>query len=98
MMKYDEYIRQAYKDLQEPDYGFVQGALSTGCYDDIGSALTEFGFSIVDDTEPNTDVCRTLIVAKDGFQAVVKLSFAGPFGAVFPCRGLLKIHSASSPF
>ncbi|SFA75998.1 hypothetical protein SAMN03159496_00197 [Rhizobium sp. NFR07] len=86
-MNYDSYIRQAYRDLQEPDYGFVREALDAGRYDDIRPGLTTVGFSVVDDTEPNTDVCRTLIVGKDDFQAAVKLSFAGPFAAVFRLQG-----------
>jgi hypothetical protein len=87
IMNYDDYIREAYKDLQEPDYRFVGQALENGRYDDIASALTGIGFSVVDDTEPNTDVCRTLIVTKDELLAVVKLSFAGPFAAVFRLKG-----------
>jgi hypothetical protein len=83
----DSYIREAYKDLQQPDYGFVRMALQDGRYDDISSALTVMGFSVVDDTEPNTDVCRTLIVTDDDLQTVLKLSFAGPFAAIFRLKG-----------
>lgn len=81
--KFKKYILYAYSDLAEPDYRFVGAALGSAQYSEIGTAFVDKGFTVQDDTEPNTDVCRTLILSKDGGQACVKLSFVGPFAAVF---------------
>jgi hypothetical protein len=88
MMDYNTHICDAYRDLREPDYTFVRGALKAGRHNAIGAALLQQGFSVVDDTEPNSDVCRALTVARDNFQAAVKLSFVGPFAAVFRLQGV----------
>ena len=87
MMHYDAHIRDAYKSLHEPDYSFVSKAVEQARYAEIGPSLSELGCTVVDDTDLTTDVCRTLIVTKGDLQALVRLSFAGPFAAVCQLNG-----------
>lgn len=89
MVDFSKYIKEAYKDLSEPDYGFVKAALNGDRYLEIGPEFVKMGFVVEDDTEPNTDVCRTLILSKEDSHLCIKLSFVGPFAAVFPLNDMV---------
>ncbi len=100
MTDFRKYILEAYKDLSEPDYWFVKTALDCDRYSQIGPEFVKIGFVVQDDTEPNTDVCRTMILSKDDGKACIKLSFVGPFAAVFALndswsiKGIIGVLSA----
>ncbi|XUY28404.1 hypothetical protein RMR21_014880 [Agrobacterium sp. rho-8.1] len=87
MVDFDRYISDAYKDLENPDYSFVRLALENNLHSEIEEKLKTIGFTVADDTEPNTDVCRTLIASADTKQFCIKLSFVGPFAAAFALTG-----------
>jgi hypothetical protein len=87
MLDFDRYISDAYKDLENPDYSFVRLALENNLHSQIEARLEKIGFTVADDTEPNTDVCRTLIASADNKQFCIKLSFVGPFAAAFALNG-----------
>ncbi|MFD1747378.1 hypothetical protein ACFSE1_18050 [Rhizobium helianthi] len=83
MLEFDRYIKDAYLDLNDPNYQFVGDALEAKRHGNISELFRHEGFEVEDDTDPNSDVCRTLILPVDGKYIVVKLSFVGPFAAVF---------------
>lgn len=83
MLEFDRYIRDAYLDLNDPSYQFVGDALNADRHKNISELFRSEGFDVEDDTDPNSDVCRTLILPDDENYIIVKLSFVGPFAAVF---------------
>lgn len=87
MFDFHTYILEPYKNLSEPDYNFVKTALRNDRYSEVGLEFNRLGFVVQDDTEPNTDVCRIFILSDNNIQACIKLSFVGPFAAVFLLNG-----------
>lgn len=83
MLDFDRYIRDAYLDSENPSYQFVGEALKADRHKNISESFRHQGFEVEDDTDANSDVCRTLILPDDQKYIIVKLSFVGPFAAVF---------------
>lgn len=70
------YIKDAYVDLNEPKYFFLERGNEEA--DKLINEVSRF-FGLIEDTDFNEDVSRGFIISKDKTSIVLRVSLVGPY-------------------
>ncbi|WP_156957937.1 hypothetical protein [Paracidovorax oryzae] len=78
-----EDIRKSYRDLQSPDYGFVNAAVRGDKYLKIFNNLSSYG-NVTDVTDLNDDVAFFWLLKPEGYKEgfLLQLSMVGKYAVV----------------
>jgi hypothetical protein len=79
----EQVVRGVYKSLESPDFSFVQKALDSNPYRELVESLTS-NYSVIDNTDPNDDVCFSLELEGGNHKWLLQLSMIGRYAAC--CR------------
>lgn len=95
-----EAIKCAYKSLEQPDFSFVNTAISLRPYDPLIQQIRKI-FEVEEITDSNDDVSFCYLLSKPKDQWVIELSMLGRYAVVFRISdvGAIKIvtQNASVP-
>ncbi|MEH0871549.1 hypothetical protein C5188_06780 [Serratia liquefaciens] len=91
--EFSDYIISSYGSFEHPDYLFTHQWFAEERYPEILAFIKE-NYQSSEDMEPNTDVSYGFIIKKDKHEAVLKLSFIGPY---FYISSILSDGNQSEP-
>lgn len=87
--KYLPFLNQAYKDLSQPDFGFVRRAFSARPYDPLVKRLRDY-VVVEEFAQAEDDVCFSYLIKGRAAVWKLDLSLVGPFGLFVRLKSQLR--------
>ncbi|MGC9269885.1 hypothetical protein [Acidiphilium sp.] len=76
-------IMANYRDLNSPDFHWVQPKYLSNPYKDTISKIVKIGFDVIEETDLNEDVSVNLFLRKDDINYFLRLSLIGRYAIIF---------------